>query len=171
MTTAAATASLAFTAGCIGCLVYLHLAPTGYSPVRNTVSEYGIGAYAAWYRAQVRCAAAAAVLLALALRHPARVVVLLLVLAAARFGIGLFPVLHRSHVLFALVAFVSASWAAIALKRWEHGLPALGWAMAACAIGTSLALRSSLRPWLGLIERGFYAAMLTWLVLVAVRLS
>jgi len=170
VTTAAAAASLAFTAGCIGCLVYLHLAPTGYSPVRNAVSEYGIGAYGAWYRAQVRCAGVAAILLAVALRHHTRVVVLLLVLAAARIAISLFPVTHRSHVLFALVAFTSASWAAIALKRYEHGLPALGWAMAACAVGTSVALHSSLRPWLGLIERGFYAAMLTWLVLVNVRL-
>jgi hypothetical protein len=42
--------------------------------------------------------------------------------------------------------------------------------MAACAAGTSVALRSSLRPWLGLIERGFYAAMLTWFVLVSVPL-
>jgi hypothetical membrane protein len=170
VTTAAAAASLAFTAGCIGCLVYLHLAPTGYSPVRNAVSEYGIGAYSAWYRAQVRCAAVAAVFLALALRHPRGVVVLLLVLAAARFGISLFPVVHQSHVLFGLVAFVSASWAALALTQNEHGLPALGWAMAVCAVGTSVALRSSLRPWLGLIERGFYAAMLTWFVLVSIRL-
>ena len=170
MTTAAAAASLAFTAGCVACLAYLHVAPTGYSPVRNAVSEYGIGAYAAWYRAQVRCAAVAAVLLAVGLRHPARVVVLLCVLAGARLGISLFPVTHPLHVAFAAAAFVSASWAAIALKRWEHGLPALGWAMAACAVGTSVALHSSLRPWLGLIERGFYAAMLTWLVLVNVRL-
>ncbi len=170
MTAAAAAASLAFTAGCVGCLVYLHAAPTGYSPVRNAVSEYGIGAYSAWYRAQVRCAAAAAVFLAVALGHPRRVIVLLAALAVARFGISLFPVIHPSHVLFAAVAFVAASWAAIALKRWEHGLPALGWAMAACALGTSVALRSSLRPWLGLIERGFYAAMLTWFVLVSIRL-
>ena len=138
--------------------------------MRNAVSEYGIGAYGVWYRAQVRCAAGAAIFLALALRHPRRVVVLLVVLAVARLGISFFPVVHPSHVWFALVAFVSASWAAIALKRYEHGLPALGWAMAVCAAGTSVSLRSSLRPWLGLIERGFYASLLTWLVLVNVRL-
>jgi hypothetical membrane protein len=154
VTTAAAAASLAFTAGCIGCLVHLHLAPTGYSPVRNAVGEYGIGAYGAWYRGQVRCAAGAAVFLAAALRHPRRVVVLLLVLAVARLGIGFFPVVHPSHVWFALVAFLSA----------------LGWAMAACALGTSFALRTSLRPYLGVIGRGFYVSMLAWFVLVDVRL-
>ena len=133
MTTAAAAASLVFTAGCIGCLAYLHLAPTGYSPVRNAVSEYGIGAYSAWYRAQVRCAAGAAVFLALALRHPRHVVVLLFVLAAARLGISFFPVVHPSHLLFALVAFTAASWAGISLKRWEHGLPALSAGRWPCA--------------------------------------
>ena len=57
MTTALAVASLIFTGGCVACLVYLHLAPTGYSPVRNAVSEYGVGAYARWYRAQAACTA------------------------------------------------------------------------------------------------------------------
>jgi hypothetical protein len=168
--TAAAAASLVFTGLCAACLVYLHLAPTGLSAVRNAVSEYGIGAYGAWYHAQVRCMAVAALLLAVALRHPAKVVILLGVLAAARVAISLFPVVHPVHVLFAALAFVSASAAAIALKPAEHGLPALGWAALACAIGTSFALRSSLRPWLGLIERGFYASILAWTALVAIRL-
>jgi hypothetical protein len=44
--------------------------------------------------------------------------------------------------------------------------------MAICAIGTGLALRRSpLKPWLGLVERGYYVAMLAWLLLVAVRLA
>ena len=187
MTTALAAASLLCTGGCVACLVYLHLAPTGYSPVRNAVSEYGIGAHARWYRAQAACAGAAGLLLAGALAkgvHPAprRVVALLVVLAVARIAIGWFPTDPIGtteptrnggiHLLLAVAAFASASWAAIALRHSQHGQPALGWAMAICAIGTGLALRRSpLKPWLGLIERGYYIAMLAWLVLVAVRLA
>ncbi len=187
MTTALAAASLLCTGGCVACLVYLHLAPTGYSPVRNAVSEYGVGAHARWYRAQAACAGAAGLLLAGALAngvHPAprRVVALLVVLAVARVAIGWFPTDPIGtteptrnggvHLLLAVAAFASASWAAIALRHSQHGQPALGWAMAICAIGTGLALRRSpLKPWLGLIERGYYIAMLAWLVLVAVRLA
>jgi Protein of unknown function (DUF998) len=182
-----ALASLVFTGACIACLAYLHLAPTGYSPVRNAVSEYGVGAYARWYGAQAACAGVAALLLAVALANgvspaPRRVIALLVVLAVARVAIGWFPVdlvegrrptrNGAIHLLLAIAAFTAASAAGIALKRPEHGQPALGWAMAACAVGTMLALRRSpLKPWLGLIERGYYVAMLAWLLLVAGRLA
>jgi hypothetical protein len=187
MTTAFAVASLVFTGGCFACLVYLHLAPTGYSPLRNAVSEYGVGSYARWYRAQAACAGVAAGLLAGALATgvspvPLRVDVLLVVFAVARIAIGRYPTdligaTRRTrtgaiHAALAVAAFGSASAAGIALKRPEHGQPALGWAMAVCAVGTMLALRwSPLKPWVGLIERGFYVAMLAWLVLVAARLA
>jgi hypothetical protein len=171
VTTAAAAASLVFTTGCIGCLLYLHLFPTsGYSPIRETVSEYGITPHAAWYRAQVRLAAGAAVLLALAVRHPPRVVVLLLVFAAARAAISFFPILSREHLVLATVAFVAVSWAATALRGWEDGVPALGWAMSLCLLALVLARGAGLRRWRGLIERGFYAAALAWLVVVAAHL-
>jgi uncharacterized protein DUF998 len=187
MAPALAVASLVFTGGCVACLVHLHLAPTGYRPLRNAVSEYGVGAYARWYRAQAACTGAAGLLLAGALAKsvhptPRRVIALLVVLAVARVAIGWFPTDPLGtteptrnggiHLLLAAAAFTSASWAAIALQRPEHGQPALGWAMAACAIGTMLSLRRSpLRPWLGLIERGYYVAMLAWLLLVAGRLA
>jgi Protein of unknown function (DUF998) len=187
MTTAFAVASLVFTGACVTCLVYLHLAPTGYSPLRNAVSEYGVGRYARWYRAQAACAGVAAGLLAGALATgvspaPFRVDVLLVVFAVARIAIGRYPTdligaTRRTrtgavHVALAIAAFGSASAAGIALKRPEHGQPALGWAMAVCAVGTMLALRrSTLRPFAGLVERGFYVALLAWLVLVAARLA
>jgi hypothetical protein len=41
--------------------------------------------------------------------------------------------------------------------------------MVALAVLTAFALGTPLRPWFGLIERAFYVAMLTWFVLVAVR--
>jgi hypothetical protein len=84
VTAAAAGASLAFTALCVACLAYLHLAQTGYSPVRNAVSEYGVGEFAAWYRTQAAAAGLAGAALAVALDGPTRVVVLLGVFAAAR---------------------------------------------------------------------------------------
>jgi hypothetical protein len=77
VTAALAGASLACTGLCAACLVYLHLAPTGYSPVRNPVSAYGVGAYARWYQAQAACAGVAGALLAGALRGPSDVVLLL----------------------------------------------------------------------------------------------
>jgi hypothetical protein len=170
---------LACTAGCVVCLVYLHLAPTGYSPVRNAVSEYGVGRYGLWYGLQATLAGIAAICLAVALGHPSTVVTLLVVLGAARIAIGWFPTDAASeqptrrgavHLLFALVAFTAASWAAIALQPAEHGEPWLGWLTAAFAIGVMISLRTSLRAWFGLVERGYYAAMLAWLFLVSARL-
>lgn len=171
--------ALVCTVGCMACLVYLHLAPTGYSPVRNAVSEYGIGRYAHWYGLQATLAGIAALFLAVALGHPRRVVTLLVVLAVARIAIAWFPTDGGSgqptqrggiHLVLALIAFTAASWAAIALKPSDHGAPWLGWLMAALAISMMISLRTSLRPWFDLIERSYYAAMLAWLILISARL-
>ncbi len=177
--TTATLLSLACTAGCIGCLVYLHLAPTGYSPIRNAVSEYGVGRFAPLYSMQATLAGAAGLWLAVALKHPHRVVTLLVVFAIARVAIGWFPTdpidspertsRGRIHVLLAAVALVTLPWAAVALSHADHGEPWLGRLMVALAVLTAVALRTPLRPWFGLIERVFYVAMLAWLVLVAVR--
>lgn len=101
---------------------------------------------------------------------------LLAVLAAARIAVGWFPTDGTAseepswrgvvHLLRALVAFAAVSWAAIALRTGNHGEPWVGWVMAALAIGTMLSVRISVRPWFGLIERCYYAAMLASLVLV-----
>jgi Protein of unknown function (DUF998) len=175
-----AALALASTTGCVACLVYLHLAPTGYSAVRNAVSEYGVGRYARWYGLQASLAGIAAICLAVALGRPRYVVTLLAVVATARLAIGWFPTDTATsdhptrrggiHLILALVAFTTAPWAAIALRSSQHGAPWLGWLMAALALVTMISLRSSLRPWFGLIERGYYAAMLAWLILISVRL-
>jgi hypothetical protein len=187
MATALAAAAAVFAALCVVCLVVLHLSPTGYSAVRNTVSDYGVGTYAGWYRAQAACAGASAVCLATALAQgvdpvPRRVVTLLVVFGVARVAIGFFPTdLTGSaehsrtggiHLLLAATAFISISWAAVALGRYEHGAPWLGWVMTVTAAGTFVALRQAwLRSSVGLIERGFYAAFLAWLFLVSLRLA
>jgi hypothetical protein len=177
--TVAAALALAFTLGCIACLVYLHLAPTGYSPVRNAVSEYGVGPYSRWYRLQAALAGIAAICLAIALRHPVRVLIPLVFFAAARIAIGWFPTdsigarertdKGRVHLLLAAVAFVAAPVAATGLASSRHGEPWLGRVMAALLIAMVLTMRSGLRPYFGLVERAFYVAMLAWLVLVSVR--
>jgi hypothetical protein len=166
VTAVAAAASLACTGLCVACLVYLHLAPTGYSPVADPVSAYGVGAYARWYRAQAACAGLAGILLAVAVRHPAHVVVLLAVFGLARLAITQFPLdaARGPHVLLAVLAFGSVTSAAIRLKM--DGTPALGWAMLVGLL-LGIALR---RAAFGLAERAFYVAMLAWLALVAARL-
>ena len=168
MTHAAAALSLVFTGACVACLVYLHLAPTGYSPVRDAVSRYGVGDYARWYQAQAACCGVAALLLAVALRHPRHVVVLLVVFGVARLAITQFPMdsARGAHWLLAVAAFGSLTSAAIRLKAAQHGEPALGWAMLA-ALLAGMALR---RAAFGVAERAFYVAMLAWLALVAARL-
>ena len=173
MTGALAAASLVSTGLCVGCLAYLHLEASGYSPLADAVSAYGTGEYAAWYRAQTTCAGIAAALLAGALRHPGHVLALLVVFALARLAITIAPMdTHLvAHWLLAVAAFGSIAAAGIRLKPAQHGLPPLGWAMLACLAATVVARRSPpLRCWFGLAERGFYVAMLAWLALVAARL-
>lgn len=168
MTTAAAAASLVCTGLCVACLVYLHLAPTGYSPLTQAVSRYGVGAYARWYQAQAAFAGVAGILLAVALRQPRHVVVLLAVFGVARLAITQFPMdsSRGPHWLLAVVAFGSVTSAAVRLQPGLHGTPALGWAMLA-ALLAGIVLR---RVAFGVAERAFYVAMLGWLVLVAARL-
>ena len=173
MTTALAAVSLGFTAICAGCLCYLHLAPTGYSPLADPVSAYGVGSYARWYQAQAASSGMATALLAAALGRPRGVLALLAFYAAGRVAITRFPMDARvaAHWLLAVVAFAALAAAAIRLKPPEHGVPALGWAMVASLAAMMLARRNPpLRRWFGLAERAFYAAVLVWLVLVTARL-
>ena len=151
------------------------MAPTGYSPLRNAVSEYGVGRFAWGYRAQVLFAATAAVCLGVELHGRERK--LLFVFAAARAAIAAYPTdrpgggtITRTgtiHLLLAFVAFASIC-AAASSKRWE---PALGYVAIAGAVGTGLAVRRvpQLRPVLGLLERLFYAAIIAWFFVVAAR--
>lgn len=176
-------AALALTGCWLAALVFLHVAPTGYSPIRNAVSEYGVGRFAWGYRAQVTFAAAAAACLAVALpARDRREIVLLAVFAAARVAIAAFPTdllgsVRRSrtggiHLLLAAIAFGTICWCASALSRHGGGQPVLGRIAAAGALGTMVAVRiPGLRPVLGLLERVFYAAIIAWFVVVAARLA
>jgi hypothetical protein len=167
----------------LACMVFLagaHLLPTGYDPVRDPVGDYGVGRFTGWYAGATTSIGIAALALAAALwRDDAawHVVALLVVFALARFAIPVFPTdlegerrsrPGETHMLLAGIAFAAICWAMSA-----HGAaPWLGYAASVCAVGTFLSLRRlhALRPWTGLIERGFYVAMLAWFALVSLEL-
>jgi hypothetical protein len=174
----------AATAACFGTLVWVHLRPTGYSPLRDAVSDYGVGPSLPFYRAQTAAMALAAIFVAGGLAKaidpaPKRVIVMLLVFAGARLAIPFFPTdLGRTprtrhgavHVLLAVVAFAGVAWAAALLPDRVHwpGLAVLGGAVVVTAVATGLSIRTRV-AYFGLVERAFYVAVLMWLLDVSLR--
>jgi hypothetical protein len=72
-------------------LVVLHFLPTGYDPVRDAVSDYGVGPYRGWFWLQtigggVGCLALGIALTQLHPFTPTQAVVALVVTAAAGFS-------------------------------------------------------------------------------------
>ena len=193
MTTAFGALATAATLACLAALVRVHQLPTGYRPLRNAVSDYGVGNYARYYRFQTAALAIAAVFVALALARavdpaPLLPITLLVVFAAARFAIPWFPTdvnrlrptrTGRIHILLAAVAFAAVAWAAAVLPNhvdWptiEGLLRGLGWfvviSVVACALALTRALRVYATPWFGAIERVFYAAVLAWFFVVSLH--
>ena len=181
-------------AAALGSLCYLHLAPTGLSPVRNPVSQYGITSFRSGYRAATislgvaGAAVAAGVAGALSEQGLDVVVGLLVVFAIGRLIISWFPMdppgapptsTGHAHLLIAATTFSAATVAAIRLgsvlsrsARW-HGLASvstdLGWAMGACVAGMLFSrLSPELRSYFGAIERGLYVAIISWLAVLAI---
>ncbi|MGB7053432.1 MAG: DUF998 domain-containing protein [Acidimicrobiales bacterium] len=179
----------------IASLVYLHLAPTGLSPVHNAVSQYGISKYRAGYRAATTSLGIAGAALAFGVANVVRgskgttaAVALLVVFAVGRLVISWIPMdepesprtsTGQAHGLIAIVTFVSVTAAAFRLGSilraegpW-HVLAqvstSFAWAMAACIVAMVLGRASpTLRSWFGAIERGFYGAMIGWVTVFAV---
>jgi hypothetical protein len=176
----------AATAACFGTLVWVHLRPTGYDPLRDAVSDYGVGPSLPFYRAQTAAMALAAILVAGGLARaidpaPQRVIVLLAVFAGARLAIPFFPTdLDRTrrtthgvvHALLAVVAFATVAWAAATLPHRVHwtGMAALGIAVVVTAVATGLSIRARF-AYFGLVERAFYVAVLLWLLVVSLKLA
>src|SRR4051812_30008660 len=178
---------------CAAVLVRVHLLPTGYNPISNAVSDYGVGEYRRYYRWQTAALAYAALVLAAAIARtahpvPQLIIFLLMTFAAARLLIPSFPTdLDRSrptptgrlHIALAAVAFASTAWCAAALPNrvdWpgiHTTLVILGWAVAGSAIACGLCLTSLLHrriePYFGAIERVFYLAVLTWFMVVSIH--
>jgi Protein of unknown function (DUF998) len=191
--TVAGVIALAALAATVAGLGYLHIAPTGLSPLRNAVSQYGITPFKAGYRAATIAFAAAGLALAVAvsqaLHHRGNATIaLLVVFAVARAAISWFPMDQPGtartqtggiHGLLAIAAFGSATAAAFrlasALSRqgaW-HALAGtsrtLGWLMLVCLIAMALTRRfPTARLWFGAIERGFYVSAIAWFAVFAV---
>jgi hypothetical protein len=80
----------------LGSIVLLHVLPTGYDPVSNTVSDYGVGPYRIWHRTALVALAATAFSLAIASagnssREPMSVIGFLVAFGVARILLLRFP--------------------------------------------------------------------------------
>ena len=176
----------------IGALGHLHLEPTGLSPIRDPVSQYGISGFRADYRLATLAFAAVGVALAVALsdavvHRGAGIVSLMVVFAAARTAISWFPMdapgsprtaTGSVHGLLAIAAFGSLTAAALHLGsalseqvRWRAlaGVSTtLGWLML-CLLAAMVARRvlPALGGWFGAFERGFYAMAIVWCAVFA----
>jgi len=177
-------------------LIALHVLPTGYNPVRDAVSDYGVGPYRAWFWLQAVAGGVACLALGIALDRlhpfsPTQVVVALIVTAVARFFIPFFATdqddsrfqtLHGTiHMVLAVLAFGGLIWAATGLwgtlKHYPHWhgaesfLTIVPWVMLGSVIALVLAIRGPrLHPFFGVFERLFYVSSLAWLFVVAVDL-
>ncbi len=192
MTAAAGVIALLALAVTVASLGWLHLEPTGLSPVRNAVSQYGITPFRAGYRVATIAFGAAGVALAFglgtALGGQGRVVAILLVdFALARAAISWFPMdlpgatrtsTGQAHGLLALGAFAGVTLAAFRLAsvlshsgRWHALAPvsvALGGAMAVFLLALPLSRGvPAVRARFGAIERGFYLSAIAWFAVFA----
>lgn len=176
----------------VASLVVLHLVPTGLSPLRNAVSQYGITAYRLGYRIQTvayALAGAGAALGIAALPGPVEVpVTCCAVFAATRAAISWSPMdalgsdrtpTGRRHGLLAAGAFVAAALGSARLSGLlDHdGLhPAIATTSSVLAVAMAVALVAMVlggrsgRAYFGAVERAFYVLMSAWLVVVAVLL-
>lgn len=176
----------------VASLVVLHVSPTGCSPVRDAVSNYGVGRYASGYRAQVVAIGVAAALEALAFAHDAAAgtagIVWLVVYAVSRVAIAWAPTdlpgaertrTGRAHALLAVVAFTSIAVATSTIPNglredaswtsWADLLNVLGTLVVVTAIATAAAsLVTPLRSMFGAVERSLYVASLVWLATAAI---
>ncbi|WP_374947097.1 DUF998 domain-containing protein [Agreia sp.] len=195
MVTAIAVIALLGVIVCLGCLVYLHVSPTGLNPLRDPVSQYGITDYFTFYRAAALSLGVAALTLAVALVEAlteanAAGIVFLVILGFARLTIGWVPMdapgaprtaTGLRHNLLATAFFASATVAAFlltgsfaideAISAIAPASAVLAWAMAAlCALILLTSLVGPLKRFFGLVERLLYAAVLAWVAMVAIAL-
>ena len=196
MTAALAILARVATIVCAGALVGLHALPTGYRPLHDAVSDYGVGKHRVWYRVQASALGAAGLLLAGALwggvdPAPLKTILCLVAFGVARIAIPWFPTdlegqkrtsTGRVHLRLAAVAFLAVAIAAPAFhSAIRHNpdwtgiarlLGALGWAVTGAALATALSLRiPGLRPWFGLIERLLYVTMIAWFLVVSIHVA
>jgi len=195
-TTVLAGIGLLALAVALGAQVALHLLPTGYQPVRDAVSDYGVGRYRAGYQGMcVALGGSAAVLAAGFAREagvpPGRGLLWLTVFAVSRALIAGFPTdlpgaprtaAGGLHVLLAVVMFGSFTAAASTLPGELGGAPGwhqradvlhlIGTGVQATLIATAVALLvpAVRRRVFGLVERALYVAIFGWLAVAGIDL-
>jgi hypothetical protein len=178
-------------------LILLHLLPTGYDPIRDAVSDYGVGPERRWFWVQVVAGGLACLFLAIALAQlhpftPTQAIAALIVTAAARLPIPFFATDQGGnrfqtthgivHMILAVLAFGGLVWAATSLwstlshyPAWhgaESVLTIVPWVMLGCVIAVVLAIRGpNLKPFFGLFERLFYVSSFLWFFTVAIELA
>jgi hypothetical protein len=189
-----ATFILVLVAGSSISLISVHLLDRGVNPVRDAVSDYGAREYAWFYRLTAIWMGVAGVLTAVMLGDamfpkPTLTIMLLLIFAATRTAITIFPTdleedegtsVGRSHTALAAIAFAAIAVAAGSFTLliaddpfWSDYLSLLrgiGIAVIVTAIATGLTRRVVLTGYFGLVERIFYLAMFTWFSAVALIL-
>jgi Protein of unknown function (DUF998) len=181
-----------------GSLVALHVLPTGYSPIRDAVSDYAIGRHRGLFWLFVVAGAASGFALAIALARsaptkPTLTIAMLLLSGAARLLIPLFPTDQGGgrfqtrkgtiHMLLAVSIFASIAVAASNLGASLGHEPAwhavkglvdgwLPWVITATAVATGVAIIGPrLKRFFGLIERSYYASSIAWFLVVSIELA
>jgi hypothetical protein len=170
---------------CLWSIVFLHFLPTGYDPIRNAVSDYGVGRYRIWHRIAVISLAASGFATAIASfgtikPEPSVVIVFLIVFAVVRFLIPLFPTdaegqprtrTGRIHWVLAITAFASLASAA-GFFRGTSINDVIGWIVVGTAAFMILVLCvPGLGRILGLAERLFYFSMICWFLVTGIELA
>jgi hypothetical protein len=168
---------------CFASILLLHLLPTGYSPTRNAVSDYGVGTYRIWHRIAVLSIAsgfALAIVSAGTVKPESDLVIgLLLVFSAALVAIPFFPTdvegqtlttKGRIHWALAIVAFGSLAFATGFYKGTSLD-DVIGWIVvaSACLLIASLIVRR-IRKAFPLLERVFYFSMILWFLVTGIEL-
>lgn len=185
-----ATFVLVLVAASLISLISVHLLDRGVNPISEAVSDYGARDHAWFYRLAAIWLGFAGLLTGVMLADamfpkPTVTILFLLVFAATRWAITIFPTdlegeeetsVGRSHVVLAVAAFTSIAAAAVTFSSVNGDDPlwsahsGLLWALAAfltvSAIATGIA-RAAESRFFGLIERLLYVAMFAWLSAVA----
>lgn len=174
------------TAGSVICLVsilILHLLPTGYNPLKNAVSDYGVGKYRVWHRIAVLSLAAAGFAMAIAssgtIKSESSLVVgLFVIFGMARAVISFFPTdiegqtltkRGRIHWALAIIAFASFGFAAGFYEG--TGLDnVIGNVVIAVVCLLLVSLLPRFRKALPVLERIFYFSMICWFIITGIEL-
>jgi Protein of unknown function (DUF998) len=175
-----------------GAVLLLHVLPTGYRPVSDAVSLYGVGRFRRLYQLQVIASGLGALALAAGLVAAGATfglaIGLLALYGVARVAIAGYPAdveppltrTGRRHVALAALAFVSIGLAAPILSgeiadRWQLN-PSWFTALSSAVVATMLAMFAvnsspQSRPAFGAFERLFYAATFGWLLATAAEVA